>query len=280
MRGTAKLLFTGLAALCVVGVLTLDADAQRGRRGRRAASPDRAAVAEAMDNLEWGMSKEQLMRHFVAQIHEEYKPKFRKVTGAIEEDRLRHKLREDIRRVRESYVEFDGTTTGWDVSFLRGEFTHNNNEAMIVVRDEEAQNFYFLINGKFWKLYRAFNSEVFAGSSFDQFANALQGRFGRAARKEGSLHEGARPTRWLEWKNRDTRLRAVDNTTFYGFYCLVFESRDMLGKLDRLRVNKSKSGNKSHSLVDSVTSGEVEANPDNHPNVVDRITGRNRGSSD
>jgi hypothetical protein len=268
---------TGLLALCVVGSLATFADAQKRGKRRAAASggtPHSAAIGEAMGELKWGMGKDELMRHFVRKVHEDYKEKFAKVTGAIEEDRLRHKLREDIKRVRESYIEFDGRTTGWDVSFLRDEFTHRNGEAVIVTKDDQAQNFYFLINDKFWKWYRAFNSDVFAGTSFDGFAEALQGRFGRAARREGE--SGGQQKRWLEWQDRHTRLRALDNTAFYGFYCLVFEDKDMLGRIDRLRVHKRSSGDRSHTLVDSVTDGQEPANPDTNPNIVDRITGKKR----
>jgi hypothetical protein len=278
MRGTLKLIVTGLLPVCVMGMLAVGADAQR--RGKRAPKvPHSAAIGDAMEGLEWGMSKDDLMRHFIRKVHEDYKPKFAKVTDAIQEDRLRHKLREDIKKIRESYVEFNGRTTGWDVSFLRNEFTHRNGESVVVVNDDQAQNFYFLINNKFWKWYRAFNSEVFAGSSFDQFAEALQGRFGRAVRREGVMTEGAEERRWLEWQDRATRLRAVDNTAFYGFYCLVFEDKNMLGRIDKLRVHKRPSGERSHGIVDAVTSGADEpANPDRHEDVVDRITKKKKRS--
>ncbi|MFW5876956.1 MAG: hypothetical protein ACOCXM_09480 [Myxococcota bacterium] len=275
MRGTARICFTGLVALCLLGAFTLEADAQRGRSKARAPHSD--AIQDAMDGLEWGMSKEDLLRHFIGEVKASYKKKFKKATGAVEEDRLRHKLREEIKSVRDSYVEFDGHTTGWDVSFLRDEFTHKNGEAMFVRKDDKAQNFYFLINGKFWKLYRAFNSDVFAGASFDQFASALEGRFGKAARREGALHEGNESARWLEWQDRSTRLRAVDNTSFYGFYCLVFEQKKMLSRIDKLRVHERPQRKKGHGLVDSVTSGDADA-PDDNSDIVDRITGKKGGN--
>jgi hypothetical protein len=265
-----KLTVTGLACVLVVGVLTFGADAQRGGKKRAKGVPHSPAIAGEMGDLRWGMSKEELMKHFIGEVHEDYKEKFAKVTGAIEEDRLRHRLREDIKRVRESYVQFDGRTTGWDVSFLRDEFTHRNGESVIVVRDDQAQNFYFMIQDRFWKWYRAFNSEVFAGSSFDQFAEALQGRFGPAVRRDGQLHPGGDERRWLEWQDRATRLRAVDNTAFYGFYCLVFEDKSMLGSIDKLRVHKRPAKDSSHGVVDAVTSDDSTS--DRHEDIVDRIT--------
>lgn len=277
MRCSANLLFTGLVAACVLGVVAPHADAQHhhrrhGSRQRRA--PHSAAIAAAMGDLHWGMTKQQLMDHFVQKVNQDYQKKFKKVTGAIEEDHLRREMRDAIKRVHDSYVEFGNDTSGWDVSFLRDEFTHNNGEAMIVIKDAQARNFYFLIHNKFWKWYRAFDSSVFAGATFDGFAKALEQKFGPAVERQGPLHEGAQPTRWLEWQDRDTRLRAVDNTTFYGFYCLVFEDKAMLSKIDKLRVHKRPARNNDNPLVDQVTTDD-SANPDTHPNIVDQITGKN-----
>lgn len=276
MGRMGRLLTVAAVSGLLVAWLAVDVAAQRGRRGRRQAPRENAAISAAMGDLRWGMSKAELLAEFTKRVRAEYRPKLQKAPGAIEEDRLRHKMNEDIRRIHESYVEFKGRTTGWDVSFLRDEFTHRNGEAMIVVRDDQAQNFYFLINNRFWKWYRAFNQEVFAGADFTQFATALQGRYGQATEKEGVLHEGAAQKHWLEWEDRTTRLRAVDETTFYGFYCLVFEDKNTLGNLASLRRHKRRTGDRGHALVDSVTSGEESASGDDNADIVDRITGNIR----
>lgn len=270
-----KTVVTGvLVSLLVAGAFASSAAAQGG--GKKGKVPHSDGISGAMGDLEWGMTKQQLMRHFINEVKGKYRKKLAKATGAIEEDRIRHDMNEEIRRIRDSYVEFDGTTTGWDVSFLQDEFTHHNSEAMIVVRDDKAQNFYFLINNRFWKWYRAFNQEVFAGASFDQFAQALQGRFGEAKENQGSIHEGGAEKHWLQWQDNKTHLRAVDNTTFYGFYCLVFEDKSTLSRLDQLRTHRGDDGNNRHSLVDAVTSGEDSSDSDSNQDIVDRITGKIR----
>ena len=266
-----------LAAL-VGAVASSQAEAQRRRRGPRAA-PRSAAIAPALGDIRWGMTNRQVFGHFRGKIEERYRDRLAEIRDAVEEDRLRHEMAQEIQRVRRSYIRFNGQTTGWDVSFLRDEFTHNNNESMLVVRDGNSQNFYFFINDRLWKWYKAFDARVFQGQEFGQFASALQGRFGRALERSGRMTDRGDEKRWLEWQDNNTRLRAIDENQFYGFYCLVFEEKSTLGRLSDLRINRATSGERGHALVEAVTQDSSEASSANQ-DIVDRITGRIRRRTD
>lgn len=277
-----------LASTFVVGLLAWsagDADAQRRRRrGRQPAeerTPHSDAIAPALGEIQWGWTKRQLLEYFTRKIRAEYQPRINKARDAMTEDRLRHERDQRIRRMRESYVEFRGQTSGYDSGFLRDEFTHNNGEAMIRVRSENADDYYFFINDHLWKWYRAFDASVFEGADWEQFGQALQARFGPARERTGSLVEGGDERTWLEWQDDTTRARAIDNNTFYGFYCLVFEEKATLERLGELRRNRRRRGRNSHALVDAVTGdGDEAANPDANADIVDRITGNIRNRQD
>ncbi len=275
-----------LASTFVVGLLlwsASDADAQRRRRRQRAEerTPHSAAIAPALGEIQWGWSKRQLLEHFTRKIRAEYQPRINKARDAMTEDRLRHERDQRIRRMRESYIEFRGQTSGYDSGFLRDEFTHNNGEAMIRVRSENADDYYFFIRGRLWKWYRAFDAAVFQGADWQQFGEALQARFGPARERRGTLVEGGDERTWLEWQDDTTRARAIDNNTFYGFYCLVFEEKATLARLGELRRNRRRRGRSSHALVDAVTGdGDEASNPDANPDIVDRITGHIRNRQD
>jgi len=122
---------------------------------------------------------------------------------------------------------------------------------------------------------------VFAGKSFADFARIVQHKFGESKEIEGELFPGAEKRKWLEWEDKKTRLRAIDQTSFYGFYCLVFEEKNTVQKLASLRTNSSRRKAKKHALVESVTSAsDMSDNPDETPNIVDRITGQLRQRED
>jgi hypothetical protein len=241
-------------------------------------APQSAEIGKAMGDLKWGMERDDILKKFAEEIRAKYKPLIAKATGAIEEDKLRGAMRDELGKLKSSVVDFNGRKTGWDASFLKGEFTHHNGESMFVVNDGNSQNYYFFMNGKLWKWYKAFNAEAFQGKKFDQFAEALQSRYGKAQAKEGELSEGQDKKRWLEWQDPNTRLRAVDNNQFYGFYCLVFESKDTVKRLAELRKTKPESTSKGHALVDSVISDDK--GEDGNPDIIDRITGKIRRRQD
>lgn len=270
-----------LPALLIVGLISAlasgaEARPKKKRKGRaKVPNSEQIVVAMKKQGIRWGMDKGEVFKVLQKQLKDRYQPLIRKTRDPVEEDRLRQEARDELQRIKESYVEFTGKTTGWDISFLRDEFTHNNDEAMLVVRDQNSQNFFFFIDGRLWKWYKAFDAAVFRAGSFENFAGAVQRKFGKAEIGEGELAPGAGKRRWLQWQDGDTRLRAVDETEFYGFYCLVFDEKGTVSRLAELRRNADKRDRGKHSIVDAVTSGDVE-DPDDAPNVVDRITGKYR----
>ena len=274
------------SAFVVGGVLhlaTSDADAQRrGRRGRnqqqrQPRAPHSDAIAPYLGDVEWGWSQRQLIDFYTRKIRAEYQERIRKARNHTDQDRLVHERDREVRRLRRSVVRFDGRTSGYDSGFLRDEFTHNNDETMIRVRGDNADDYFFFIDGRLWKWYHAFDASVFAGADWETFKTALARRFGEGLERTAKLHEQADERTWVEWQDANTRARALDNTTFYGFYCLVLESKDTLARLDELRSNAPRRrGQGDHSLVNAVTSGEDDGEADEHADVVDRITGNNR----
>lgn len=273
-----------LMLLVAMAVVASGAEAQKKKKkaGKKAENaPPSAEIAKSLADVKWGMSKDEVEKVFIEKIKAKYKPMIAKTKDAVEEDRLRQVAKQELARIREGYVEFDGKSTGWDVSFLKGEFSHKNDEAMLVVRDENSQNFYFFIGGNLWKWYKAFDAAVFPANNFATFAGAVQNKFGKAKEAKGELRTGAGERQWLEWQDDKTRLRAVDETDFYGFYCLVFEAKDTLGKLAKLRTHEDVKGDKKHALVEAVLSDNSSGEDiDRSSNIVDRLTGKIRQRED
>jgi hypothetical protein len=270
-----RLLVGILTVLVAVGLSVSSAEA-KGNKKRRGKSPKSAQIQNSMGELKWGMSKDDLLKKLTQRVKERYRPLVAKTHDAVEEDRLRQEAKDEIGKLRQGFVQFKGRSN-WDISFLEGEFTHGNGESMLVRRDENSQNFYFFMKGKLWKWYKAFDADVFPAGSFEAFAGSVTRKFGKAKEISGELVKGSGQERhWLEWQDKTSRLRAIDLTGFYGFYCLVFEDKATLKNLARLRTApQPKRGPKRHALVDSVTSGG-SAEPDDSPNIVDRITGKLR----
>jgi hypothetical protein len=239
----------------------------------KASTRSRSALEESMGEIRWGWTPKQVYRHLKKEIEARYQEPISKTTDAIEEDRLRHKMAEEARQIRDSYFEFDGTATAYDSGYLKGEFTHGNGESLLRVRTKTTQDYFFFINDKLWKRYRAFDASVFEGASFDEFGKALQQRYGKARRKSGPLYEGGESKQWYEWRESRVLAKAVDNNEFYGFYCLVLEDPKTVAQLGKLRKNATTKVAANDSLVDMV--GD-DAEGDQNADIADRITGEIR----
>lgn len=274
-RVLVSVVLAAFVALCVTSTAAARPKKKGKRKGAKTPTSEQIVGAMKKANIKWGMSKREVTKALVKQLKDHYGPIINKISDPVEEDRMRNEANDEIRAIKKSYVEFNGKTTGWDVSFLREEFTHNNDEALMVVRDKNSQNFYFFMGGRLWKWYKAFDASVFRAASFGQFAQSVQRKFGEARMREGEATPGSGSRKWLEWQDKTSRLRAIDETEFYGFYCLVFDEKATVGNLAQLRRNDDGRRKSKHSLVDSVTSTDT-ADPDDSPNIVDRITGKYR----
>ncbi|MDH4282223.1 MAG: hypothetical protein OEV36_06195 [Myxococcales bacterium] len=239
----------------------------------RASSGAPSALEKSMGDIRWGWTPKQVYRQLKKNIESSYQEPLSKTTDAIEEDRLRYKMTEEIREIRDSYFEFDGTPSAYDSGYLKGEFTHKNHESLLRVRTKNTQDYFFFINERLWKRYRAFDASVFEGASFAEFGNALQERYGKAQQKSGVLVPGSEPTKWYEWKQPRVLAKAVDNNEFYGFYCLILEDPKTVARLDQLRKNDAANPEASDTLVDMVAD---KSNDDQNADIADRITGEIR----
>lgn len=253
-----------LAVFLVAGVFAPNASASP-----RSAS----ALEESMGDIEWGWSPKQVYRQLKKNVEASYAEPIAAATDAIEEDRLRHKMEREIQQIRDSFFEFDGTPSAYDSGYLSGEFTHENGESLLRVRTKNTQDYFFFIKERLWKRYRAFDASVFEGASFAEFGAALQQRYGKAKKKSQPPQPGGEPAQWYEWKEPRVLARAVDNTEFYGFYCLILEDPKTVAQLDKLRKTKQSPERPSTTLVDAVA---AESAVDENADIADRITGEIR----
>ena len=259
-------------------VMTLGsvADAQgrlRHTKIKRSAKTSKA-IGNAMGDVRWGWTKSQVLRHHRRAIQEGYKAKIAAATDAIEEDNLRHKMNREVEKIRESYLEFDGNTTGHDAGFLRNEFSHRNGESMMKVETLTSEDYYFFHKNRLWKRYRALKASVFGDATFEEFGAALQKRYGKARVQKTALGDGAELS-WFQWNDGRTTVRAIDNNPFYGLYCLVFEKNKVANKLAKVRAAKSAKTPKAASIVDMVVEDKPEAD-DPNVDIADRISGEIR----
>jgi hypothetical protein len=209
-----------------------------------AAKPDKAkpasaedtkqAIAHALGEIHWGMSKADLLKLLKAQVRAEFEQRIKVERDIMRQDALYQEAQDQYRRLSENFVVFDGQKTGWDVSPVGAEFTHGNRETMLVVTGKHTRDLYFFIQGRLWKWYRELSPEALGVSDADDVFAALGERFGKGTpqRERKSDSNITYPgTTWTDGSTRVTALRRGSET------CLIFEDSRTLEQLAVLRHN-------------------------------------------
>ncbi len=198
-----------------------------------------SAIAQQMKDLRWGMSENEVMMYLKHRLKTLYKKKMMNASQA-KKQQLKQEARSRFEAIKNSRVRFDGKRTRWDRGLIAYEFSHNNDESMLVAKDDNSTNFYFFINDSLWKWYKAYDRHAFRGKNFKRVSSGLEKRFGRGYRKEAESVPGAGMRPVVEWRDRNTRLHAVDETDEHGRVCLVFADTSMVGQIASMRLNPDK----------------------------------------
>lgn len=274
------------ATICLMFAFSLvcpDVEAQRKRRKRRAKKTKKVAQAseqtkiginKLMGKFKWGTKPGKILRDLEIDLTKDFKTRIQKERDPLKQDRMRRNMLLAIKKLKKNYIGFKGKHTPWDLSLVDKEFAHKNNEAMIVLWGKRDRKFFFFHHGRLWKIYIAFNTEMFKGKSFADFSGVMEGRFGKAERKYTTSLTGETKLGHLEWPPAGaTRLKAIDNTALYGNFCLVL--LDIAAQENVLEGRKLNSPNKKGGdpLVEAVTKEGTETVDDNE-DIVDRITGK------
>jgi hypothetical protein len=276
----AKYVSRTLAALAMAGVvITGDAGIAAAEEGysftldevEAASSPkpeasqpkgkakvNETAIADALGELRWGMSKDALLGLLKKRIREDYNARIKAEQDIVRQDALYTEANDVFRRIKDGYVEFNGRKTGWDASAVAEEFVHGSGESMLVVDDPSARDLYFFVHGRLWKWYRELKPEAFGGGNFDSVSDVLKDRFGAVSERSEPRSEQGVAYRMLSWSNDHTRVSAIWRG---AETCLVFEHGATLERLAMLREHAQPRDQKRSAVLQGVimTSAQREA---------------------
>lgn len=273
---TTLCLFTATAFLTTaLPAGSADARKRRKKRGRiKASKRTFTGINKLMGGFKWGDPSKKVITALKKQVRSEEEPALKKIKDPLEQDRQRRAMFAKLKKVDKNHVKFTGKRTPWDVSLVDKEFAHKNNESMVVMWKKRERRFYFFHNDRLWKMFIAFNADMFQDKTFEDFAGVMEGRFGRAQRKFSVTLKGDQKMDHLAWARAGrTQLLAYDYTAFYGNFCLSLVDMTTWRDVKSGRKANSPAGKYSDPLVKAVTTpGGVGR--DENEDVVDRITGK------
>jgi hypothetical protein len=265
------------AALLVPAAAFAKAKAKPAAAHAKGPAPNARAISELAGKFKWGMTPNECIKIIGDDIHEKYVEPIKQSRDIYQQDLLRKKEADEIQAVKDSYVKFEGQKSGWDTSIIDKEFVQRNSESMLVMWEKDQRRFLFFWNAKLYKQYVAFNAEhpVFQGKSFDDFAKLIQNRYGQAEVKMTTMRTKDDATLdHLEWPAAgDFTLWAIDQSSFYGNFCLKLQQTSILASLDKARVEKTPKRGRGNAIIDAVTAPDTMKG-DPNADVVDQIIGK------
>ncbi|MBN2342449.1 MAG: hypothetical protein JXX29_20200 [Deltaproteobacteria bacterium] len=236
--------------------------------------PKTEGVADLMEGFEWGMTVKKVFSIFEAKIREKYNTEMSANSGdLLAEDRIRAKMHAELNKVKDSYVSFNGQTTGYESHMVDVEFTHNNNESMLVWDAGKYVEYLFFINNRFWKRVRLFRIDKLGGITLDEFNGSMENVLGCKGAEvmddQGNLVK-------IAWRDDDTFVSVLDGSKFFGVYGLRLSSAVTETYLSKLRQNKGKSSGAVDSSISSTIDAAVNSVDynDQQESVIDQYTGK------
>ena len=233
-----------LGAFLATGLMTMTAAptvlAAGGKKEAPAAAPTAAPSVKKIDlpiaGLSWGMNPKQVGAAIDKLLDDDYRPLYKDTQPGVKMKALDSQLAEDKDQFRRSKIEFGKLPTGVDASPLRGEFSYNNKEMlMVLTRKGQVTNFFF-IQDKLWKVIQEvkFSDASSQGKTFPEVAIKLTGKYAVPGRMLPA--DDSRPSMEVDWKDTATHLRLIERSE--AAHALAYEDVGTVANLASLRVNK------------------------------------------
>jgi hypothetical protein len=169
-------------------------------------------------------------------LDEDYRPLYQSVQPGVKMKALDAQIAEDKDQFRRSRIDFGKLPTGVDSSPLRGEYTYNNKEALLISNRKGGTMDFFFIQDRLWKIiveYKLSESSAL-GKTFQDAGVKLTTIYGVPGRvlPADDKHFATE----IDWKDSNIHLRAIQRSD--TALALAFEDIATLGNLASLRSVK------------------------------------------
>jgi hypothetical protein len=217
------------------------------------------ALAALYGGFKFGMTKDEVIAVFSKQLDERYDDKIKETTDITAQDRLRRDKKNEISRLQQSYIAFDGSKPSpWDVSIVEGEFAHGTGEAMLERWENQngknQRRFFFFFEGKLWKMFVSLDVSILPENkkNFATFRQKMEEAYGAGEVEPGKI----------TWRTDDLDARAIDKLKTYDALALVIEDPRVRPQVLAMRQAKAPPPHETSPVIKAVIDPEHKDHPD------------------
>ena len=231
-------------------------------------------LASVLGDVKWGESKDAVLTKMKSQLMVEARkdPKVKRDPLLMQQARKgaldRHESAE------KSFTRLEGENTGYEVSVIGDEFSTNNGESFIRVKDSVAQRFYFFVDGALYKLVVAYNSSYLRNTDFESFVAMSARKYGRPTAAEYDDIRGEEQLALVSWQDAETALSVKNKKELFDTYTMAFTDRQTLKRLQEKKGRVGGSDKDGDELSSQVQDLMASSDSDTNRGVVDDITGK------
>lgn len=232
----------------------------------------RSKYAGIIHPLDWGASSHDVFGKLKSELDDRYRDQM-KTSDTIKIDQLIRQKADELQRIKDSLVRFDGQRTGYETSLVAGEIVPREGESLVRVDDRVAQRYYIFRNDQIWKVVVTYN--VSTMGSFDDFVAAVRGKYGNPKKASFSDDGGERRITAVTWQDEHTRMVVEDQSEFYSSYVMKFVQVGRGTELEQARANRPKTrktaaDSRAEGLMADIFEEDASGAQDD---LVDQITG-------
>lgn len=216
------------------------------------------ALVDKLAGFKFGMTKDEILAVLQKQINERYEEKIKATTDVAQQDRFRKEKKAELGRVSQTFVKFDGKSSGWDVSIIEGEFAHNTGESLMERWENDNgknnRRFFFFYNDRLWKQFISLDVSMIPEEkrNFETFKAVMEGQYGKGAVEGGTI----------SWRAGEFDARAVDKLKDYGALGLALEDAKVKGEILALRESKAPPKKDTPAVIKAVLDADGKDHPD------------------
>ncbi len=263
--------FWMLNILIAVSLLSAPAFA----RSKKKKKVERPQLADVLGEIKWGDSKEDVLKKMKSSMKKGLIQK-KGSRDMVALQRKRKAIMDRHAKAKKSYKPLSGDDTGYEVSVISDEFSSNNGEAFLQIKDKVAKRFFFFIDGRLYKLVVAYNSSYLKRTGFSSFVASSAQKYGRPAKAEYSEINGKDRLSLVRWVDRGTQLDIKNKRELFATYTMSFADRQVLKRFKKSKRNFGGNNKDEDELSSSVKSLMADSKGSANHDIVDGMTGNTK----
>lgn len=195
--------------------------------GRAEAAPP-LDLTPRIGNVAWSSSVEQVLADYREQMVARFRKRAAGNSDPVKVEELRRDVDASLKRAAESLEAFEGPRTGYETSFISGEFQPGTGVTMLTVRPTASLtgqfHYYVFTEGKLSKVLVSYPLTEIDFQSVEKFSETLATEFGPPDEVLHRLDDiGIRLVSAVSWNDGKTRVRLIERPAAVGGHLLVIE---------------------------------------------------------